>query len=174
MTGTRVVIVGGGLAAAKAAEALRASGFDGTVTIVGEETHRPYERPPLSKGYLLGTADRASVFVHPGEWYAEHHVDLRLGLPAVSVDPGAHVVRLADGDVIPYDRLLLATGSSPRLLDVPGADLNGVHYLRRLEDCDQLRDTFAASARVVIVGAGWIGLETAAAARAAGVDVTVL
>ena len=174
MSGTRVVIVGGGLAAAKTAEALRAGEFDGTVTIVGEEAHRPYERPPLSKGYLLGKADRDSVFVHPGEWYAEHDVDLRLGLPAVAVDAGAHLVRLADGDEIPYDRLLLATGSSPRLIDVPGAELGEVHYLRRLEDCDHLRETFAASSRVVIVGAGWIGLETAAAARAAGVDVTVL
>ena len=173
MSGTHV-IVGAGLAGAKAAEALRAEGFDGPVVLLGEETERPYERPPLSKDYLLGKADRDTIYVHPADWYEQHDVDLRLGDAVTALDPAAHEVRLASGGRVGYARLLLATGSSPRRLPVPGADLDGVLYLRRVGDSDRLKAAFAAAGKVVVIGGGWIGLETAAAARAAGAEVTVL
>jgi 3-phenylpropionate/trans-cinnamate dioxygenase ferredoxin reductase subunit len=168
------VIVGASLAGATAAQTLRDGGYEGSVVLVGEEPSRPYERPPLSKGYLLGNDERDSIFVHPQDWYAENHVELRLGTTATSIDRDAQQVRLSDGGTLPYDRLLLTTGSAPRLLDVPGADLEGVRYLRRVEDTDAIRDAFARKPRVVVIGAGWIGLETAAAARQAGLDVTVV
>jgi 3-phenylpropionate/trans-cinnamate dioxygenase ferredoxin reductase subunit len=168
------VIVGAGLAGAKAAQALREEGFDGPLVLVGEEAEHPYERPPLSKGYLLGKEERDSVYVHPPQWYTDHGVELRLGTAVTAVDPAAHEVALADGSRIGYAKLLLATGSSPRRLPVPGADLGGVHYLRRLADSDRIKNAFASASRVAVVGAGWIGLETAAAARAAGAEVTLL
>jgi len=168
------VIVGASLAGAKAAEALREEGFDGPLVLIGEESERPYERPPLSKDYLLGKAERETIYVHPRSWYAEHDVDLRLGAQVTGVDPAAHEVALADGSRAGYAKLLLATGSSPRRLPVPGADTDSVLYLRRVSDSDQIRATFQTASRIAVIGAGWIGLETAAAARAAGVDVTVL
>ena len=168
------VIIGASLAGAKAAETLRKEGYAGRVTLIGDELHRPYERPPLSKGYLLGSAERDSVFVHPATWYAEHYVDLRLGTRATAVDARGHKVLLADGDRLRYDALLLATGSEPVRLKIPGADLDGVHYLRRLEDSEALKAAFARAPRVVVIGGGWIGLEVAAAARTAGLEVTVL
>jgi 3-phenylpropionate/trans-cinnamate dioxygenase ferredoxin reductase subunit len=167
-------IVGAGLAGAKAAEALRSQGFAGRIVLFGDERERPYERPPLSKEYLQGASDRESVFVHPAGWYAEHGVDLRLGVPVARVDPAAHAVVTADSVRLRYERLLIATGSSPRRLGIPGADLDGVRYLRRLDDADALKFALAAASRVAIIGAGWIGLETAAAARAAGAEVSVL
>jgi 3-phenylpropionate/trans-cinnamate dioxygenase ferredoxin reductase component len=168
------VIVGAGLAGAKAAEALRTEGFDGDLVLLGAEPHRPYERPPLSKGYLQGSAERDTVFVHPPEWYAEHQVDLRVDTAVTAIDRRDHEIVTADGVRVHYDKLLLATGATPRRLPVPGADLAGVHYLRTLDDSDQLKAALRPGTRVVIVGAGWIGLETAAAARAAGAEVTVL
>jgi 3-phenylpropionate/trans-cinnamate dioxygenase ferredoxin reductase subunit len=170
------VIVGASLAGAKGAQALREEGFDGRITLLGDEPNRPYERPPLSKDYLLGKAERDSVFVHPEAWYAEHDVDLRLGVAVTSLDPAAHEITTAAGDRWAYDKLLIATGSTPRRLTIPGADLGGVHYLRRLEDSDhiKIKAAFDRTERVVIVGAGWIGLETAAAARAVGLEVTLL
>ena len=168
------VIIGAGLAGAKAAEALRDEGFEGTVVLFGSEPDRPYERPPLSKGYLLGKAERDSVFVHPAAWYDEHHVDLRTDTTVRGIDRDAHEVITADGDRLHYDKLLLATGASPRRLPVPGADLRGVYYLRSVEDSDEIKAALRPDARVVVIGAGWIGLETAAAARAAGAEVTVL
>jgi len=175
MTSTTThVIVGGGLAAAKAAQALRDLGFDGRVVLIGEEAERPYERPPLSKGYLQGKDEREKIFVHPENWYAEHDVELRLGTKAVAFDAAAHQVRLDDGGQLDYAKLLLATGSSPRRLPIPGSDLGGVRYLRRVGDSEQLKADFRPGARILVVGAGWIGLETAAAARAAGCEVTVL
>jgi 3-phenylpropionate/trans-cinnamate dioxygenase ferredoxin reductase subunit len=168
------VIVGASLAGAKAAETLRGEGFDGPLMLIGDENERPYERPPLSKGYLLGSDAREKIYVHPPQWYAEHDVDLRLGTTVTAVDPAAHEVALADGGRVGYAKLLLATGSSPRRLPVPGADLDGVLYLRRVEDSDRIKDAFRSAGRAVVIGAGWIGLETAAAARAAGLEVTVL
>jgi len=171
---TAYVIVGASLAGAKAAQTLREEGFGGPIMLIGQETERPYERPPLSKDYLLDKAERESIYVHPAGWYGEHDVELRLGTTVTAVDPAAHEVTLADGSRIGYAKLLLATGSSPRRLPVPGADLDGVHYLRRVADSDRIKETFAAASRVAVIGAGWIGLETTAAARAAGVEVTVL
>ncbi|MEU5211781.1 FAD-dependent oxidoreductase [Streptomyces sp. NPDC020742] len=171
---TAFVIAGAGLAGAKAAETLRAEGFDGPVVLLGDEHERPYERPPLSKGYLMGNTEREQVHVHPPQWYAEHDVDLRLGTPVTAVDPAAHEVALADGSRLGYAKLLLATGATPRPLPVPGANLHGVHLLRRLEDSDRLKEVFRSATRIVVIGAGWIGLETTAAARTAGVAVTVL
>ena len=171
---TAYVIVGASLAGAKAAEALRAAEFDGPVILIGNETERPYERPPLSKDYLLGTAERESIYVHSPEWYGDHEVDLRLGTTVTGIDPSAHDIVLADGSRVGYAKLLLTTGASPRRLQVPGADVPGVHYLRRVADTEQLKATFQAASRVAVIGAGWIGLETTAAARAADVEVTIL
>lgn len=168
------VIVGAGLAGAKAAEALREKGFDGRITLLGTEAHRPYERPPLSKEHLLGNASEEKIFVHPQTWYAEHDVDLRLETTVTALDRQAHEVVTATGERIAYDRLLLATGSSPRRLAVPGADLEGVLYLRTLDDNARIKQSLVSGAQVVIVGGGWIGLETASAARAAGAQVTIL
>jgi 3-phenylpropionate/trans-cinnamate dioxygenase ferredoxin reductase subunit len=173
MTG-QVVVVGASLAGASAVQALREHGYDGHVVLVGDEAERPYERPPLSKGYLLGNDERDSAFVHPAGWYDEHDVELRLATEVTAVDRAAHQVVTASGERLGYEQLLLATGSGPRRLDVPGAGLDGVHYLRRLADSDRLRHAFTEAGRVAIVGAGWIGLETAAAARAAGLEVTLL
>jgi 3-phenylpropionate/trans-cinnamate dioxygenase ferredoxin reductase subunit len=173
-TSSAYVIAGAGLAGAKAAETLRGEGHDGPVVLIGDEAERPYERPPLSKDYLLGKAERESIFVHPASWYADHDVELRLGVPVTGVDPAAHEVALADGSRIGYAKLLLATGSSPRRLTVPGADADGVLYLRRVADSDQIKAAFASAPRIAVIGAGWIGLETAAAARAAGAEVTIL
>jgi 3-phenylpropionate/trans-cinnamate dioxygenase ferredoxin reductase component len=169
------VVVGAGLAGAKAVETLRAEGLAGPVVLVGAEPELPYERPPLSKGYLLGTADRGSAHVHDAEWYAEHDVDLRTGVRVVELDPGAHQVVLDPGGPLGYRSLLLATGSSARRLQLPGADLDGVRYLRTLADADRLRaDLTGGGRRVVVVGGGWIGLEVTAAARHHGNAVTVL
>lgn len=168
------VIVGAGLAGAKAAQALRDEGFDGDVVLLGEEPERPYERPPLSKGILSGTADRDTVFVHEPGWYDEHDVDLRTGVGVAAIDRTARQVELADGQRIGYDALLLATGSTPRPLDVAGAYLDGVLRLRTLADSDRIAAALVDGARIVVVGAGWIGLEVAAAARLRGAAVTVV
>jgi len=168
------VIVGASLAGAKAAETLRQEGFDGNIVLLGEEGERPYERPPLSKGYLLGKEDRSSIFVHEEGWYAENGVDLRLGVRVTALDPGAKQVSLADGGTIAYDRVLLATGASPRRLNAPGADLDGIMYLRRVGDSERLQAALRGAGQVVTVGGGWIGLEVTAAAREAGCEVTVV
>ena len=170
----RIVVVGAGLAGAKTVEALRDKGFEGSLVLVGAEQHLPYERPALSKGYLKGDDDRSSFEVHERSWYDEHRVELRLGQEVDSLDLAARTVTLAGGGSLPYDRLVLATGATPRRLPLPGADLAGVRTLRTVEDSEALREAFGSRARVVVVGAGWIGLETAAAARAAGATVTVL
>ncbi|MGW3660655.1 NAD(P)/FAD-dependent oxidoreductase [Streptomyces sp. NPDC005151] len=172
------VIVGGGLAGAKAAETLRSEGFSGRVILVGDERDHPYERPPLSKGYLAGKEARESVFVHETAWYAGADVELHLGTPVTALDRDARSVELGDGTVIHYDKLLLATGAEPRRLDIPGTDLAGVHHLRRLAHADRLKNVLSALGRdnghLVIAGAGWIGLEVAAAARGYGAEVTIV
>jgi NADPH-dependent 2,4-dienoyl-CoA reductase/sulfur reductase-like enzyme len=172
------VIVGGGLAGAKAAETLRAEGFTGRVILIGDERDHPYERPPLSKAYLTGKGERESAFVHEPGWYARADIELHLGQTVVSIDRESRSVRLGDGTVLHYDKLLLATGAEPRRLDVPGTGLAGVHHLRRLAHADRLRHVLAALGRdnghLVIAGGGWIGLEVAAAARGYGAEVTVI
>ncbi|HET6212677.1 MAG TPA: FAD-dependent oxidoreductase [Micromonosporaceae bacterium] len=168
------VIIGASLAGAKAAETLREEGFTGRVVLVGAETERPYERPVLSKGYLQAKDPRDKAYVHDAQWYADHAVELLLGRHATALDPAAHTVTLDDGELLGYDKLLLATGSRVRTLDVPGADAEGVRYLRTLEEADALLAAMRAGASVVVVGAGWIGLETAAAARTHGCSVAVV
>jgi 3-phenylpropionate/trans-cinnamate dioxygenase ferredoxin reductase subunit len=172
--GGSFVILGASLAGAKAAETLRAEGFAGRVILVGEEPDVPYERPPLSKGYLLGTEERDKAFVHERAWYDEQNIELRTGLRAEKLDPEAHVVTMATGERLDYGKLLLTTGSVVRRLQVPGADLDGVHYLRRIEQADALRGVLVEGARVVVVGGGWIGLEVTAAARTHGASVTLV
>jgi 3-phenylpropionate/trans-cinnamate dioxygenase ferredoxin reductase component len=172
--GPTFVIVGAALAGAKTAEALREEGFGGQIVLIGAERHHPYDRPPLSKEYLQGAAGRETIFVHEDGWYAEHAVDLRLGTTVTGVDRGSRQVTLAGGERLGYDKLLLATGSVPRRLPVPGADADGVLYLRTADDSDRLREVLGTASRVAVVGAGWIGLEVTAAARNAGVDVTVV
>ncbi|MCX4998426.1 NAD(P)/FAD-dependent oxidoreductase [Streptomyces longwoodensis] len=173
------VIVGGGLAGAKAAETLRAEGFTGRVILIGDERDHPYERPPLSKGYLLGKDARESVFVHEPAWYAQNDVELHLGQTVDAIDRTAKTVRFGeDGTVVHYDKLLLTTGAEPRRLDIPGTELAGVHHLRRLAHAERLKGVLTALGRdnghLVIAGAGWIGLEVAAAAREYGAEVTVV
>ncbi|GAA2338612.1 FAD-dependent oxidoreductase [Saccharopolyspora halophila] len=168
------VIVGGGMAGAKGAEALRVQGFDGRLTLLGDEEHRPYERPPLSKDYLLGTAEFDDAYVHPPEWYAENSVDLRLGTRVDRIDRAQRRVELADGAHVEFDKLLLATGATPRSLPVPGIDAEGVLHLRRVGDADRIKQALSGIEQLVVIGAGWIGLEITAAARQAGVEVTVV
>ncbi|MCW2542438.1 MAG: pyridine nucleotide-disulfide oxidoreductase [Frankiales bacterium] len=168
------VIVGAGLAGAKAAEALREQGHAGDIVLLGAEKYRPYERPPLSKSYLNGSSKREEAFVHPESWYREHEVDVHLGQPVTGIDRSGQLVRTVDGTEFRYDKLLLSTGAGPRRLTVPGADGAGVHYLRSLDDSDELRAVLSGAGRLVVIGAGWIGLEVTAAARIAGVAVSVV
>lgn len=168
------VIVGASLAGAKAAETLRAEGFTGRLVLVGDEIERPYERPPLSKGYLLGKEPREKAFVHDEGWYAVHDVELLLGRRATNLDVRSHTVTLDGVEPLRYDKLLLATGSRVRTLDVSGADLAGVRYLRTIGQAEALLAALRPGGEVVVVGAGWIGLEVAAAARFHGCTVTVV
>jgi NADPH-dependent 2,4-dienoyl-CoA reductase/sulfur reductase-like enzyme len=169
------VIIGASLSGAKAAQTLREEGFPGRLVLVGAENERPYERPPLTKGYLLGKEALEKAYVHDESWYADNNVELRLGVAAVGIDRSAHEVRLADGRRLSYDKLLLTTGASPRRLGVPGVDLAGLYYMRTMTDSTTLRDALRpGDKRVVVVGAGWIGLETAAAAREYGNAVTIV
>jgi len=171
------VIAGASLAGAKAAETLRDEGFDGEIVLVGSEQELPYERPPLSKGYLLGNDSRDSAFVHTADWYAEKNVDLRSGVTVTAIDRDQAAVTVsgpAGTELLHYDKLLLATGASPRRLDFAGSDREEVLYLRTISDSDRLRRAFQPGTRVVVAGAGWIGLETTAAARTADCPVTVL
>jgi 3-phenylpropionate/trans-cinnamate dioxygenase ferredoxin reductase subunit len=171
---TTFVIAGGGLAGAKAAETLREEGFDGRVVLVAAETELPYERPPLSKGYLMGAEPREGAQVHPATFYAERDVELVSGVEVVAVDAAEHRVDLGDGRQIEYDRLLLATGAVPRRPPIDGMDLPHVHTLRTLADADALRAAFAGDGAVAVIGAGWIGCEVAAAARTLGREVVLI
>lgn len=174
MTAERTfVIVGAGLAAGKAVQELRESGFDGHIVLYGAETHPPYERPPLSKGYLMGSDDFESAVIHPLEWYRGQEVDMRLGTRVTAIDPGARTVT-AWGQQQGYDKLLLATGAQARRLPIAVPSEAPVTYLRTVEDSDRLRSLLRLGGRLVIVGGGWIGLEVAAAARSLGAHVTVL
>ncbi|MYR07349.1 FAD-dependent oxidoreductase [Gordonia sp. SID5947] len=170
---TTIVIVGGGLAGAKAAEALRAQDFDGDVILFGAEERLPYERPPLSKEFLAGRKFLDDFTVHDGDWYRDNRIDFRPGTVIEKIDVGDKIVGLPNGSGIGYDKLLLATGSRSRRLDLPGADADGVHYLRTIDDAQRLSDAITDTTRVAIVGGGWIGLEVAASARQRGAEVTV-
>ncbi|MEV6275066.1 FAD-dependent oxidoreductase [Nocardia sp. NPDC051832] len=171
------IVVGGGLAAAKLAEALRANDFEGQVTLIGAEEHLPYERPPLSKDHLFGKKNLADFVAAPGQWYRDHRIDVRLGTEVTAIDRAAKTVTLPDDSTLSYDKLALATGSAPRRLDLPGADGPNVHQLRTIEDSDTILRLLSGEPKIgslAIIGAGWIGLEVAAAARSAGVEVTVV
>ena len=167
-----IVIIGGGLAAATAATALREQGFDGQVVVFAEEKHLPYERPPLSKGILQGTEEFDVALVHDAAWYENHAVDLRVGVSATTMDPSTRTVLASDGSTTPYDRLLLAPGAEPRRFEL-AETVGSPTYLRTIEDSERLRGQLRPGQQVVIVGGGWIGLEVAAAARIAGAKVTV-
>jgi 3-phenylpropionate/trans-cinnamate dioxygenase ferredoxin reductase component len=167
------VIVGASLAGAKAAETLRAEGFDGRLVLIGAESERPYERPPLSKDYLRGEVGREKVYVHDESFYGANEIELWLDRTAVSIDPSSKEVALGDGTQVRYDSLLLATGAEPRRLSVRGGELDGVLYLRSVSDSDALRERLDRGGSVVVIGAGWIGAEVAASARQRGLDVTV-
>ena len=173
MTEQTFVIVGASLAGAKAAETLRAEGFDGQVVLVGAEQELPYERPPLSKEVLLGTKEAQVAQLHDQTWYDEQRVTLRLGSTVTAIDTGKREVALG-GETLGYDKLLIATGSRVRPLDVPGSGLVGVRYLRTSTESRELLAAFKSQPRVVVVGAGWIGLEAASAAREHGAEVTVI
>ena len=168
------VIVGASLAGAKAAETLRTDGFDGRVVLVGAEQFRPYERPPLSKQLLRGESAVEDAFVHDEPFYANNDIELLLDTRVNELDPHAHTVTVNGRESIRYDRLLLATGARPRRLNVPGARLEGIHYLRDLHDNNALRAALQAATRVVVVGAGWIGSEVAASIRQLGREVAIV
>ncbi|MFG1812381.1 NAD(P)/FAD-dependent oxidoreductase [Kribbella sp. NPDC049174] len=170
----QIVIVGASLAGATAAEELRNDGWTGGIVLIGSETKLPYERPPLSKGVLLGKDQTDVAQLHDQQWYDDNSIDLRLGTTVTGLDTAAHTVTLDDGSPVSYSKLLIATGSRVRSLDVPGADLPGIRYLRTAEESQALSDAYAAKPRVVVVGAGWIGLEAASAARERGCEVTVV
>jgi 3-phenylpropionate/trans-cinnamate dioxygenase ferredoxin reductase subunit len=168
------VVIGGGQAGGRAVEGIRKAGFAGTVILLGEEPRAPYERPPLSKQVLTGDAEPDSAKLRAESWYAEQDVDLRLSTRVGRIDRARKRVVLEDGDDLPYDRLLLATGAQPRVPDLPGVNLDGVHVLRDVDDSLALRTAMQAGARVALVGGGYIGLEVAAAARKLGCETTVL
>jgi 3-phenylpropionate/trans-cinnamate dioxygenase ferredoxin reductase component len=170
----RIVIVGAGLAGARAAEALRKDGYEGRVTILGDEPDRPYLRPPLSKEYLRGESERDKVFVHPERFYVDNAIDLRPSTTAHAIDPARREVVLDDDGRIPFDRLLIATGARPRNLPIPGADLPGVVTLRTLADAEALRSATEDAEGIVVIGAGWIGSEVAASLRMLGRRVTMV
>ena len=168
----RIIVVGAGLAAGTAVTELRDQGYDGELIVFGSEIHPPYERPPLSKGYLLGNDPIENAFVHEPAWYAEHDVDLRTSTTVTAIDPAKHEIT-TDGETVGYDKLLLATGAQPRRLRMADESGTPTAYLRTIEDSDRLKVAFDAGAKVGIIGAGWIGLEVAAAARTAGCEVTI-
>ena len=172
---SHMLIIGGGMAGGTAAATLRETGFDGDVTLVAAEAHPPYQRPPLSKGFLAGSEGLDAVYLQPQDWYAEHDIALRTGVEATALDPSARRVTLADGSELAYDAVLLATGASPRSLPLPGHDLEGVHQLRRIEDSEALQAALKdGGKRLVLIGSGWIGMEVAATARGYGNEVTIL
>jgi 3-phenylpropionate/trans-cinnamate dioxygenase ferredoxin reductase subunit len=171
---TTFAIVGGGLAGAKAAETLRAEGFDGRIVLVADEANLPYERPPLSKGYLAGDSKLADAHVHDEHFYANERIELLTSTRAIALDTSARRVSLSDGAELRYDRLLIATGAAPRRPPIEGASGEDVHVLRSVADADALRGALGGGARLVVIGGGWIGSEAAATARGLGAEVTVI
>jgi len=169
-TSSTFIIIGGGLAAAKAAEALRDNDFAGHIVLFAAEDHLPYERPPLSKEYLAGKKSLDDFTVFGSAWYRDHHVELQLGTTVSALDPGAHTAALPDETTVGYDKLLLATGSASRRPPIPGADAGGVHYLRTIDDAGALNSVLTEGSSLAIVGAGWIGLEVAASLRARKIE----
>jgi 3-phenylpropionate/trans-cinnamate dioxygenase ferredoxin reductase subunit len=172
MTRPTLAVIGASLAGAKAVEAARDAGYDGRIVLIGDEPGTPYERPPLSKAVLRGEAEPDSTRVHPDGFYGDHDIELVTDHVA-AIDTVTRRVELADGDTLPFDTAILATGAEPRRLTMPGAELDGVRYLRSVDDAVRLRDSIHASSRVAVIGAGWIGSEVAASARQMGADVVL-
>jgi len=170
----KVVVIGAGHAAGQVAASLRQKGFTGSITLIGEEPWVPYQRPPLSKKFLAGELEAERLFFKPEKFYPEHDVELRLNTTAEKIDRDNCTVSLSDGSSIDYDWLVMTTGSRVRTAPIPGAELANVHYLRNIADVDALREGFKPGANLVIVGAGYIGLEVAAVAQTHGLNVTVL
>jgi 3-phenylpropionate/trans-cinnamate dioxygenase ferredoxin reductase subunit len=168
------VIVGASLAGAKAAETLRTEGFDGRVVLVGEEPVRPYERPPLTKDYLRGESGFDSAAVHKEDFYEQNDIELLTSTRASRLDPGSQQVVLEPGGALHYDQLLLTTGASPRTLSIPGADLEGIHYVRTVAEADALREALGKGGKVVVIGGGWVGSEVTASARQLDNEVTLI
>ena len=169
-----MVIIGAGHAAGQAAASLRQEKYTGPITIIGDEAHLPYQRPPLSKAYLSGSQEVERVYLRAEKFYQEKEIDLKLSTRATAIDPDAKAVELEDGSKIDYDKLLISTGSRPRLLNIPGSDLGGIHYLRTIDDVDGIRADMHEGANLVIVGGGYIGLEVAAVGIEQGLNVHVL
>jgi 3-phenylpropionate/trans-cinnamate dioxygenase ferredoxin reductase subunit len=169
-----MVIVGGGHAAGQACASLRQEGWKGDIVVIGDEPHLPYQRPPLSKQYLLGEHGLEKVHLRPAKFYADQNITLKLGVRAESIDTSAHTVTTSAGETIAYDKLLIATGGRPRRLSIPGSDLGGIHYLRGIDDVDGIRAEMAPGRKLVIVGAGYVGLEVASVAVVSGLEVHVL
>lgn len=170
----QAVIIGAGQAGAQAAQSLRQAGFVGRIVLIGDEPHLPYQRPPLSKAYLQGDLSAERLLLRPAAFFEKETIELRSGVRVQAIDRRAARLSLSDGTSLSYDRLLIATGAPPRRLSCPGADLPGVHYLRTIADSDALRPRLTQGGRLAIVGGGYIGLEVAAVARKAGVEVTLL
>lgn len=169
-----VVIVGAGMAGGKAAETLRTEDFHGRVVLIGDESARPYERPPMSKTYLRGESDFDEAAIHDADFYANHDIELRADTTVSAIDPASSTVTIDPGETLAYDRLLLTTGARPRTLPIPGVDLPGVHLLRTVRDSDSLREAITKAESVVVIGGGWIGAEVAASARQLGADVALV
>jgi len=169
-----VVIVGASHASVQAIDTLRREGYADPIVLVGDEPYLPYNRPPLSKKYLAGELERERLWLRSAHFYEQHRVETRLGVRVTAIDRGARRLRLGDGGELGYDHLLLCVGSRPRLLEVPGHPLAGIHCLRTIADVDAIRADLAGARRLVVVGAGYIGLEAAACARQLGLEVTVL
>ena len=168
------VIVGASHASVQAIDTLRREGHAGPIVLVGDEPFLPYNRPPLSKKYLAGELERERLWLRSAQYYEQHGVEVRLGVRVTAIDCAAQRLRLGDGDELAYGKLLLCVGSRPRRLQVPGSDLAGIHCLRTIADVDAIRADLAGARRMVVVGAGYIGLEAAACARQLGLEVTVL
>lgn len=170
---SNIVIIGAGQAGAQAVQSLRSEGFTGAITMIGDEAYAPYQRPPLSKAYLMGKLERARLFLKPDNFYPDNGCELIVGVSATAIDRGAKTVSLNDGRVLPYDKLLIATGTRVRPIRCPGADLSGVFYLRSIADVDALQTLYQPGKKLVVIGGGFIGLEVAAVAAKHGLDVTV-
>lgn len=169
-----MIIVGGGQAAGQAAASLRQEGFEGEIIILGDEAHPPYQRPPLSKQYLSGEIGLDKVYVRPQKFYEDKNITLKTGVTVSAISPSDKTVTTSDGESFEYEKLLIATGSRPRILNIEGSDLEGIHYLRTVADVDQIRGAMQSATRVCIVGGGYIGLEVASVTVVAGLEVNVL
>ncbi|TDJ46406.1 MAG: pyridine nucleotide-disulfide oxidoreductase [Gammaproteobacteria bacterium] len=169
-----IVIAGAGHAAGQATVSLRQGGFNGRIIVIGDEPYLPYQRPPLSKKFLAGEIENDRLLIRHDKFYTDHDIEVRLSTQVTEFDRNQQTIRLSDGKQLEYDRLILATGSQVRKIDMPGIDLDGVHYLRTIDDVARMREDFQPGRNLIVIGAGYIGLEVAAVAATRGLNVTVL